>query len=82
MFSNDNIWIWIQISLKLAPNGPIDNMSALVQTMVQHWTGDRLLPEPMINEFPNVSCIAWPWWVNEYVSQTDFFYVMQFIIIY
>ena len=30
IFLNENVLIWIQISLKFAPNGPINNNPALI----------------------------------------------------
>ena len=40
--------IFIEISLKCVPNGPIDNKSALVQIMAWCRTGDKPLSEPMM----------------------------------
>ena len=48
MIPNENICIWIEISLKFTPKGLVDNTSALAQTMVQHWTGNKPLSEPMM----------------------------------
>ena len=50
-FVNKNVRIFIQISLKFVPNGPIDNKSALVQVMAWRRTGDKPLPEPMMTQF-------------------------------
>ena len=33
IFLNENIWIWIKISLKFVPNGPIINIPALAHIM-------------------------------------------------
>ena len=46
----ENLYISIWIQLKCVPKGPIDNMSALVQVMAWHWTGDKPLSEPMRTE--------------------------------
>ena len=48
IFLNENIWILIEMWLKLVPKGPIDNMLALVQIMAWRWTGDKPLSEPVI----------------------------------
>ena len=48
IFLNENIWISNKISLKYAPSGPINNMSALVQIMTWRRKGDKPLPEPML----------------------------------
>ena len=57
IFLNANVWIPIQISLKFAPQGPINNIPALVQIMAWRRPGDKLLSEPMI--------VIRPQWVNE-----------------
>ena len=51
IFLNENIRIPIQISLKFAPRGLIDNTSALTQVMVWRLTGDKTLPEAMMTQF-------------------------------
>ena len=38
-------------SLKFGPNDPFDNISALVQIMAWHRTGDKPLPEAMMSQF-------------------------------
>ena len=40
IFLNENVWIFINISLKFVPKGPIDNIPALVQIMAWRWQGD------------------------------------------
>ena len=49
-YATPNI-IPIQISLKLVPGTPIDNMPALVQVMAWRRTEDNPLPEPMLPMF-------------------------------
>ena len=39
-FMNENVWIPIKISLKFVPEGPINNISALVQIMAWRRIGD------------------------------------------
>ena len=51
IFWNENDGILIQISLKFVTRSPIDNMSALVQVMAWHQTGDKTLPELMPTQF-------------------------------
>ena len=48
IFLNENDKIQIQISLKFVPRSPNDNKAALVQVMAWHQTGNKPLPEPMI----------------------------------
>ena len=50
-FVYENYRIQIQISLKLVPEIPIDNKSALVQVIPWHRTSDMPLPEPMMIQF-------------------------------
>ena len=54
IFMNEKFCILIQISLKFVPKGPIDNKSALIQVMAWRRTGDKPLPEPMLNQFTDV----------------------------
>ena len=46
IFLNENAWILINISLKFVPEGPINNIPALVQIMAWRWPGDKPLSEP------------------------------------
>ena len=50
-FMNGNVWIPIKISLKFVPEGPINNISALVQIMAWRRIGDKPLSEPMMTQF-------------------------------
>ena len=51
VFLNENIWMLIDISWKFVPQGPINNIPALVQIMAWHWPGNKPLSEPMIVSF-------------------------------
>ena len=51
IFLNENVCIFIKISLKFVSKGSIDNNPALVQIMVWHRIGDKLLSEPMLTRF-------------------------------
>ena len=66
IFLNENVWISIKISLKFIPDGPFDNIPALVQIMTWHWPGDKPSPEPML--------VTQTQWVNKMAatSQTKF----------
>ena len=48
IFFNENVWIWIKISLKFVPKGPVSNNTALVQVMVCRLLGDKPLSEPLM----------------------------------
>ena len=45
IFLNQKCCIFIQISPKFAPEGVIDNKSALVRVMAWSWEDAKLLPE-------------------------------------
>ena len=53
IFFNENIRIYIRISLEFVPKGPIDSKAALVQVMVWRGAGDKPLPESMLSQFTN-----------------------------
>ena len=48
IFLNENVWILIIIALKYVPEGPNNNIPALVQIMAWRRSGDKPLSEPMI----------------------------------
>ena len=64
IFLNENIWIWIKISLKFVSKGSINNIPALVQVMAWCRLGDKPLSEPMMDNLPMHICITRPQWVN------------------
>ena len=64
IFLNENAWIPIKISLQFVPQGPINNIPALVQIMAWHRPGDKPLSGPMIGRLPMHICVTWPQWVN------------------
>ena len=61
---NTNVWTLIKISLKFVPEGPINNIPALVQIMAWRWPGDKLLYEPMMVSFLTDVCVIRPQWAN------------------
>ena len=62
-----NVFSWIKNSHKFVPNGPINNIPALVQIMVWCRPGDKPLSEPMMVRLPTHTCITRPQWVNRIV---------------
>ena len=64
IFLNESIWISIEISLKLVPKGPINNIPALVQIMAWRQTGNKPLSEPMLVCSLTHICVTRPQWVN------------------
>ena len=63
-FFNENVWIGIKISLKFVPNGPINDILALVQIMAWRLRGDKPLSEPMMVSLPTHTCVTRPQWVK------------------
>ena len=61
---NENVIISIEISLKFALKGPMNNTSALVQIMAWCRPGDKPLPEPMMVSLLTHKCITQPRWVK------------------
>ena len=51
IFLNINVIIFIKISLKFVPIGPINNIPALVQIMAWRQPGDKSLSEPMMLDY-------------------------------
>ena len=65
IFLNENAWIPTKISLKFVPQGPINNIPALVQIMAWRRPGDKPLSEPMMASLPTHICVTRPQWVKE-----------------
>ena len=64
IFLNENVWIWLKISLKFVPKGPINNIPALVQIMAWRRPGDKPLSEPMMVNLSTHICVSRPQLVN------------------
>ena len=64
IFVNENVLIWIQISLKFVRKGPINNMPSLVQIMAWRRPGDKPLSEPMMIILLTHICVTRPQWVK------------------
>ena len=58
IFLNENVRISIKISLKFAPNGPINSIPALVQIMAWRRPGDKPLSEPMMFSLLTHICVT------------------------
>ena len=57
-FMDENIWIPIKISLKFVPEGPVNNIPALVQIMAWRRPGDKPLSEPMMVSYRRIYASA------------------------
>ena len=63
IFLNENVWIYIKISLNFVPKGRIDNILALVPIMAWRRRGDKPLSEPMVVSLLTHICVTRPQWV-------------------
>ena len=72
IFLNENVWTSIQISLKLVPKGPIDNIQALVQIMAWRRPGDKPLSEPMLIILLTHICVTRPQWVKYQIGECGY----------
>ena len=63
-FLNENVWITIKFSVKFVPEGPINNIPALVQIMAWRRPGDKPLSDPMLVSLPTHICVTRPQWVK------------------
>ena len=70
IFLNENVGIAIKISLKFVPEGPVNNISALVQIMAWRRPGDKSFSETILVRSLMLICITRPQWVNE--TNADF----------
>ena len=66
IFLNENVWISIEISLKFAPKGSVNNIPVLGQIMTWRRPGDKPLPEPMMIRLPTHICVTRPQWVDSF----------------
>ena len=66
IFSNENVWISINISVKFVPRGQINNIPSLVQIMAWRRPGDKPLSEPMMVSLLTHICVTRPQWVKRY----------------
>ena len=64
IFLDENARISMKISLKFVPQGPINNIPALVQIMAWRLPGDKPLSEPMMICLLTHICVTRPqWWL-------------------
>ena len=64
IFLNENVWLSIKISWKFVPQGPINNIPALVQIMTWRRPGDKPLSEPMMVILLTHIWVTRPQWVK------------------
>ena len=71
IFLNDNVYIFIKISLKFVLKGPFNNIPALVQIMAWRRPGDRAQSEPMMDRLQTPICVTQPQWVKSHIQIGD-----------
>ena len=64
IFMNENIYIWINISLKFILRDPLNNIPSLIQIMAWPRPGEKTLSEPMMIKLPTQICVTRPQWVK------------------
>ena len=69
---NENVIIWIKISLKFIPKGTINNAVTLVQLMAWRRSGDKSLSEPMMVRLPTHICVTRPQRVFKYTPEAPY----------
>ena len=65
---NENVWIWIKISLKFVPGGPNNNFQAFVQIMAWRRSGDKPSSELIMISLLTDICVTRPQWVKSVTS--------------
>ena len=80
IFLHKNAWISIDISLKIAAEGPVNNIPSLVQIMAWRPPGDKPLSEPMmlISLLTHIGVTSRPQWVQERNHDTGTISVMYY----
>ena len=63
-FLNENVGIFIKLSLKFVPKGPINNIPALAQIMAWRRPSDKPLSEAMLVSLLTHICVTRPQWVK------------------
>ena len=58
ILGNEKFCILIEISIKFAPKGPIDNNPALIFTMARRRIGNKPISEPMLTRFTDAYIAA------------------------
>ena len=68
IFSDENVWISIKISLKFVPKRSINNIPTLVQIMARRGPGDKPLSEPMMVSLLTHICVTRLQWVKQRIN--------------
>ena len=73
IFLNENICILIGISLKFAPKGLINNITALAKIMAWRRPGNRPLSELMMVSLLTHICVTRPRWVKGWSREVQYY---------
>ena len=85
IFLNEDVWIPIKISLNFVPQGPVNNIPALVQIMAWRRPRDKPLSGPMMVRLPTHICVTRPQRVNKIVwrhHSKQFSNIFKYILVY
>ena len=67
IFLNENVWIPIEMSLKVVSKSQINNIPALVQIMAWRRSSDKPFSEPINVSLLTHICVIRPQWINTLV---------------
>ena len=77
IFLNENVWISFKMSLNCVPNGPINNITVLIQLMAWRRPGDKPLFELMLVFIPTHKCVTRLQWVNNLAKSFSLYSIGQ-----
>ena len=63
-FLKEDVWIYLNISLKCVSRAPVHNIPSLVEIMTWRLPGDKPLSQPMMVSLLTPICVTRPHWVN------------------
>ena len=75
---NENVWISISISLKLVPEGQINNIPALIQIMAWRRPGGKPLSESIMFSLLTNTCVTQTPWVKRRHCKTFLYFDSNF----
>ena len=76
----ENVRISMNISLKIVPKAPINNIPSLVQIMAWCRPGNKPLSEPMMIGLPTHIYVTRPQWINDTDLIFQFIWSIQYLL--
>ena len=70
----------MKISLKFVPQGPINNILALVQIMTWCWPGNKPLSEPMMVSLLMYICVTRPQYGYRVMTKLFWFNIVNMLV--